>query len=94
MVYRTSLLSGCDRALLASPLLRLALLEKRLRDQDVILSRDGGAVDGQRWPDAGADRASRNVGILIARQGTYDVEAMLSYRGCRRVVAGRPQIRI
>jgi hypothetical protein len=78
-VYRTSLLLGRNRALLASPLLRLALLKKRLRDQDVILSRDGGAMHGQRLLYAGAQGVSQNADILITPEGTYDVEAMLSY---------------
>jgi hypothetical protein len=65
-VYRTSLLPGGNRALLASPLLGLALLEKRLRDQDVILGRDGGAMHGQRLLDAGACSGSQNSDILVA----------------------------
>jgi hypothetical protein len=78
-VYRTSLLLGRNRAILASPLLRLALLEKRLRDQDVILRRDGGAVRGQRLLEVCRRNAPKNAGILMARGRTYDVAAMLSY---------------
>lgn len=38
---RTSLLLCCNRTLLTSPLVRLALLQQRLGDEDVILRRDG-----------------------------------------------------
>lgn len=38
---RTSLLLCRNRTLLAGPLLRLALLQQRLGDEDVVLRRDG-----------------------------------------------------